>query len=231
MSTGTIVVIGGGLAGASAIGALRAEGHNDRLVLISAEPHLPYERPPLSKSYLAGTSTLTDALVHPADFYDTHDVELRLDQPASALDLDARTVQAGHETIGWDKLLLATGSAARRLPAVDRSGADVAYLRTVEDSDRIRAALQTGRRVVIVGAGWIGLEVAAAARTADCDVVVVEPLDEPLLRVVGKEVGHAFATLHRRHGVDLRTSTGLSSVTTSSRGDTAVVHMDDGTFV
>ena len=146
----------------------------------------------------------------------------------TAIDLDARTVHVGHEALGWERLVLATGSAARRLPPVDRSGAAVAYLRTVEDADRIRSALQPGRRVVVVGGGWIGLEVAAAARGADCDVVVVEPLAEPLLRVLGKEIGAAFADLHRRHGVDLRTSTGVASVASRGSGP-AVVRLDDGT--
>ncbi|GAA1929911.1 FAD-dependent oxidoreductase [Nocardioides marmoribigeumensis] len=221
--------MGGGLAGASAVGTLRDEGFTGDVVLVGAEPHLPYERPPLSKSYLAGDSTLTEAFVHAVEFYDTRDVDLRLGSPVTALDLDTHTVHVGHETIGYDRLLLATGSAARRLPPADRSGAAVAYLRTVEDADRIRAALRPGRRVVVVGGGWIGLEVAAAARGADCDVVVVEPLAQPLLRVLGEELGHAFATLHRGHGVDLRTSTGLASVTSREPGGPAVVRLDDGT--
>ena len=224
----TIVVVGGGLAGASAVGTLREEGYDGRLVLVGAERHLPYERPPLSKSYLAGTSSLDDALAHPASFYEARDVELRLGSPATSIDLEGRTVRVGSDELAWDRLVLATGSAARRLPSVDRSGAAVAYLRTVEDADRIRSALRPGRRIVVVGGGWIGLEVAAAARGADCEVVVVEPLDQPLLRVLGTEVGAAFADLHRRHGVDLRTSTGLASVTSRGSGP-AVVHLEDGT--
>jgi NADPH-dependent 2,4-dienoyl-CoA reductase/sulfur reductase-like enzyme len=225
---GTIVVVGGGLAGASAVGTLREEGYDGRVVLVGAEPHLPYERPPLSKGYLAGTSSFNDALTHPVEFWETHDVELRLGTPATTLDLERHTVDLDGETIAWDRLLLATGSVARRLPAADRSGAPVAYLRTLEDADRIRSALQPGCRVVVVGGGWIGLEVAAAARGADCDVVVVEPQAQPLLRVLGPEIGEAFAALHRRHGVDLRTSTGLTSVSTRGPGGPTVVHLDDG---
>ncbi len=231
----TFVIVGTGLAGATAAGTLREEGFAGRVVLVGAEPHLPYERPPLSKDYLAGKATLDDAFVHPVEFYDTRDIALRLGAPATALDFEAHTVHVGHERIHYDRLLLATGSAARRLQAADRSGATVAYLRTIEDADRIKAGLRPGRRVVIVGGGWIGLEVAAAARTAGCDVVVVEPLAEPLLRVLGPDVGRIFATLHRAHGVELRTSTNVAEIHSRPRtgsvadGVPAVVHLDDGT--
>jgi 3-phenylpropionate/trans-cinnamate dioxygenase ferredoxin reductase component len=210
----TLVIVGGGLAAATAAGTLREEGFAGRVVLVGAEAHLPYDRPPLSKGYLAGDATAADATVHPAEFYDTAGIELRLGTPASALDVEAHTVQVGQEQLGYGRLLLATGSSARRLPDADRSGAPVAYLRTVEDAERIKAALVPGRRLVIVGGGWIGLEVAAAARTAGCDVLVVESLTEPLVRVLGPTVGRAFAALHRRHGVDVRTSTNFEAITT-----------------
>ena len=235
--TQTFVVVGDGLAGASAAGTLREEGFEGRVLLIGSEPHLPYERPPLSKGYLAGKASLDDAFVHPVEFYDTRDIELRLGAAATGLDLDARTVTVDHETIGFDRLLLATGSRARRLPPADRSGATVAYLRTIEDSDRIKAGLRPGRRVVIVGGGWIGLEVAAAARTAGCDVVVIEPLAEPLLRVLGPTVGRIFAALHRSHGVELRTSTNLVEIHSRpvmgsvADGVPAVLQLDDGSAV
>jgi 3-phenylpropionate/trans-cinnamate dioxygenase ferredoxin reductase subunit len=231
----TFVIVGGGLAGATAAGTLREEGFSGRLVLVGAEPHLPYERPPLSKELLAGTKTFEDAFVHPVDFYDTRDIELRLGAPATGVDTAARTVTVGNETIGYDKLLLATGSTARRLPPADRSGATVAYLRTIEDAERIKAGLRAGRRVTVIGGGWIGLEVAAAARTAGCDVVVVEPLAEPLLRVLGPEVARIFAALHRRHGVELKTSTNVTDIRSrpatgaEADGVPATVHLDDGT--
>jgi NADPH-dependent 2,4-dienoyl-CoA reductase/sulfur reductase-like enzyme len=231
----TFVIVGGGLAGATAAGTLREEGFSGRLVLVGAEPHLPYERPPLSKELLAGTKTFEDAFVHPVEFYDTRDIELRLGAAATGLDLSAHTVTVGNETIGYDKLLLATGSSARRLPPADRSGATVAYLRTIEDAERIKAGLRAGRRVTVIGGGWIGLEVAAAARTAGCDVVVVEPLAEPLLRVLGPEVARIFAALHRRHGVELKTSTNVTDIRsrpatgTEADGVPATVHLDDGT--
>ena len=249
MSTGTgsgeetFVIVGGGLAAGTAAGTFREEGFTGRVVVVGAEPHLPYERPPLSKGYLSGDATLEDAFVHPVSFYTTRDIELWLGTPATSVDLDGHSVTVAGERIRYDRLLLATGSSARRLPAADRSGAPVAYLRTVEDADRIRTALQPGRRVVVVGGGWIGLEVAAAARTAGCDVVVVEPLEQPLLRVLGPTVGAAFAALHRRHGVELRTSSNVVELTTRpgphaadphphlSARRSAVVHLDDGTAV
>ncbi|HET6560443.1 MAG TPA: FAD-dependent oxidoreductase [Marmoricola sp.] len=235
MSNQTFVIVGAGLAGGTAAGTLREEGFPGRVVLVGAEPHLPYERPPLSKEYLAGKKTLEDAFVHPVEFYDTRDIDLRLGAPATGLDLDGHTVTLGHETIHYDRLLLATGSAARRLPPADRSGATVAYLRTIEDAERIKAGLRPERRVTVIGGGWIGLEVAAAARTAGCDVVVVEPLAEPLLRVLGPVVGRIFAKLHRSHGVEVRTSTNVTDIrsrpATGSVADgvPSVVHLDDGT--
>jgi len=235
MSTETFVIVGAGLAGATAAATLREEGFRGRVVVVGAEPHLPYERPPLSKEYLAGKKTLEDAFVHPVEFYDNREIELRLGAPATGLDLDARRVTVGHEHLGYDRLLLATGSSARRLPPADRSGATVAYLRDIEDAERIKAGLRPERRVTVIGGGWIGLEVAAAARTAGCDVVVVEPMAEPLLRVLGPEVARIFAALHRRHGVELKTSTNVVDIRSRpasgspSDGVPAVVHLDDGT--
>jgi 3-phenylpropionate/trans-cinnamate dioxygenase ferredoxin reductase component len=230
---GPVVIVGGGLAAATAAGTLREAGFTGSVVLVSAEQHLPYERPPLSKSYLAGDSAFEEAIVHPREFYDSHDVTLRLGAAATGIDLDAHAVVVGGERIGYARLLLATGSSARRLPLADDSGAAVAYLRTVEDSDRIKAALRPGRRLVILGGGWIGLEVAAAARTAGCDVVVVEPLAQPLLRVLGPTLGGTFAALHRGHGVEVRTSTNVTSIERHAASDDAAaeVHLDDGSTV
>jgi 3-phenylpropionate/trans-cinnamate dioxygenase ferredoxin reductase subunit len=235
MSTETHVVVGAGLAGATAAATLREEGFRGRVVLVGAEPHLPYERPPLSKELLAGKKSFEDAFVHPVEFYDTHDIELWLGTPVTGLDLGAHRVTVGRETVGYHRLLLATGSSARRLPPADRSGATVAYLRTIEDAERIKAGLRAGRRVTVIGGGWIGLEAAAAARTAGCDVVVVEPLDEPLLRVLGPRVGRIFANLHRSHGVEVKTSTNVVDIRSrpasgpAADGVPSVVHLDDGT--
>jgi 3-phenylpropionate/trans-cinnamate dioxygenase ferredoxin reductase component len=222
----TIVIVGGGLAAGKALEALRDGGFDGRVVLVAQEQHLPYERPPLSKGYLLGDQDLDSAFVHPATWYDDHDIELRLGRPATAVDVDSHTVAVAGEDLDYDRLLIATGATVRRLPAADESDAPVSYLRTIEDSNRIKASLLPGRRVTVVGGGWIGLEVAAAARTSGCDVTVVEALETPLLRVLGPEVARVFADLHRSHGVDLRTNVSVSSV--ESHAGAAVVHLDDG---
>jgi NADPH-dependent 2,4-dienoyl-CoA reductase/sulfur reductase-like enzyme len=202
--SGRIVIVGGGLAAGSAAAALRDAGYDGDVVLHAAEPHLPYERPPLSKGYLAGEKDADSLLVHPASWYAENDVEVRTGSQVERIDVDAHTVTAGGATEPFDRLLIATGASPRHLPAADESGAPVAYLRTREDSDRIRSALAPGRRIAVLGGGFLGLEVAAAARTAGAEVTVLESLDLPLLRVLGPEIGEVFADLHREHGVDLR---------------------------
>jgi 3-phenylpropionate/trans-cinnamate dioxygenase ferredoxin reductase subunit len=225
----TFVLVGTGLTTGTAVTELREAGFTGRLVVYGAEHHLPHERPPLSKGYLLGNDELDSVFVHPREWYDEHDVELRLGVEVTAVDPRAHTVTAGGTTEPYDRLLLATGASPRRLAMADDSGAPVAYLRTIEDSNRLKDNLQAGRRVAVVGGGWIGLEVASAARTYGCEAVVLETLDLPLLRVLGPEVAQVFADLHREHGVDLRTGIALSSVT--SDGDRAVVHLGDGTTV
>ena len=202
----TIIVVGAGLAGGTAVTELREQGYDGRLVLIGSEPHAPYERPPLSKGYLLGNDPIESAFVHEAQWYADHDVDLRLATTAKAIDLGRHEVAAG-ETFGYDRLLLATGSQPRRLRLADESGVPTAYLRTIEDSDRLKVAIAAGARIAVVGAGWIGLEVTAAARQAGCAVTVYEQADLPLLAVLGPEVAQAFADLHRAHGVDLRLGT------------------------
>jgi 3-phenylpropionate/trans-cinnamate dioxygenase ferredoxin reductase component len=225
----TIVVVGAGLAAAKAVEELRENGHTGPVIVYGDEPHLPYERPPLSKGYLVGNDPLDDAFVHDVDWYKTHDVELRLESPVTAIDRDAHEVvtEAGRQH--YDRLLLATGSTPRHLRIADESGAPVCYLRTIEDSDRLKGSFRAGSRVVVIGAGWIGLEVASAARGADCEVTVLESLDLPLLRVLGPEVAQKFADLHREHGVDLRTSVEVTGV--EQDGDRVVVRLADGETV
>lgn len=224
-----IVVVGGGMAGGSAVAALREQGYDGRLTVVTNEPHLPYERPPLSKGYLAGSTELGELMVRPQEWYVDHDVEVVTGRPARALDLGSRTVVVDGDELGFDKLLLATGSSARRIPALEASGAPVAYLRTIDESDLLRAAIGQGKRLAVVGGGWIGLEVAATAREAGCDVTVVEMLDVPLLRVLGAEVGSVFARLHRDHGVHLRTEVSVQGV--ERDGDGARVLLDGGATV
>ena len=192
----TFAIVGAGLAGARAAETLRAEGFDGRVVLFGAEAHLPYERPALSKGYLQGTAEAP--FVHPAEWYAEQDVDLRLGTKVTALDPAAHEVEtADGDRLRYTKLLLTTGSSVRRL-------ADAVTLRTLDDSDRLRAALRPGARVVIVGAGWIGLEVAAAARVAGAEVTVLEQAPAPLLAALGPEMAAVFARLHVEHGVDLR---------------------------
>ncbi|GLW70484.1 pyridine nucleotide-disulfide oxidoreductase [Kitasatospora phosalacinea] len=204
MDTG-IVIVGAGLAGAKAAEALRAEGYRGPVTLVGDEAERPYERPPLSKGYLLGKEEKEKVYVHPADWYAQHEVTLRLGTAATAVDPAGHTVTLeGGERLPFSKLLLATGSAPRTLPVPGGDGDFVRTLRRLGDSEQLRAAFRPGARVVIVGAGWIGLEAAAAARTAGAEVTVLEAAELPLLRVLGPEVARVFADLHRAHGVDLR---------------------------
>lgn len=205
-----IVIIGGGLAAAKAAGELREQGHTGPVTVVAGEPHRPYERPPLSKDVLLGKAEPDAAFVHDEGWYGDHDVELLMGTPAGAIDLGNRQVTVGDRQLGYDRLLLATGARPRRLPMADDSGAHVRYLRTIDDSTGLRADLKGS--VLLVGAGWIGLEVAAAARAAGADVTVVESAPLPLAGVLGPELATVFADLHREHGVDLRLGTSLESI-------------------
>jgi 3-phenylpropionate/trans-cinnamate dioxygenase ferredoxin reductase subunit len=201
----TYVIIGASMAGAKAAETLREEGFGGSIVLLGEELERPYERPPLSKGYLLGKDEKSSIYVHEEGWYAENDVDLRLGVTATALDVGARqVVLADGGTVGYDRLLLATGAAPRRLsvPGADLEG--VLYLRRVGDSERLAGALRGGGRVVVVGAGWIGLEVAAAAREFGCEVTVVEPEPGALHRHVGPELGAMFADLHREHGVTFR---------------------------
>jgi len=202
------VIAGGGLAAAKAAETLRDEGFDGEIVLLGAEPERPYERPPLSKGYLQGSDSRDSVYVHPAAWYAEHDVDLRQGVTVTAIDRGAHVVATADGTqVPYDKLLLATGASPRRLDPSSFPGSDreeVLYLRTLADSDRLRSAFQAGTRVVIAGAGWIGLETAAAARTAGCSVTVLEPQPGALHDQLGPELGEIFAGLHRAHGVEFR---------------------------
>jgi 3-phenylpropionate/trans-cinnamate dioxygenase ferredoxin reductase component len=201
----TYVIVGASMAGAKAAETLREEGFGGSIVLLGEEQERPYERPPLSKGYLLGKDERSSIYVHEESWYADNDVDLRLGVTATGLDVGARQVAlAGGGTVSYDRLLLATGAAPRRLsvPGADLEG--VLYLRRVGDSERLAEALHGGGRVVIVGAGWIGLEVAAAAREFGCDVTVVEPEPSALHRQLGPELGAMFTDLHREHGVVFR---------------------------
>jgi len=198
----SVVIVGGGLAGAKTAEALRDQGYDGAITLVAAEDELPYERPPLSKGYLMGKDDFEKAVVHPQEWYAEHDVDLRRGVRATAIDREAHEVELEDGTrLAYGALVLATGSEPRTL---DVPAAQPLTLRTHADADRIRATFGTGRRLAIVGGGWIGLEVAAAARAAGTDVTLVEGAEQPLLGVLGPEMGKVFADLHREHGVDLR---------------------------
>jgi 3-phenylpropionate/trans-cinnamate dioxygenase ferredoxin reductase component len=210
------LIVGASLAGAKAAEALRAAGHDGPVTLIGTETELPYERPPLSKAYLQGKAERTSIYVHPREWYADSGIELRLGATVTAIDRAVRQVTlADGSRLGYGKLLLTTGSAPRKLavPGADLDG--VLYLRTVGDSDRLRATFQQASRVTVIGAGWIGLEAAAAAREAGADVTVLEVAQLPLLQVLGPEVAQVFARLHRDHGVDLRTDVQVTELTGS----------------
>ena len=206
-----IIVVGAGLAAGTAVTELREQGYDRELIVFGSEIHPPYERPPLSKGYLLGNDPIENAFVHEAAWYAEHDVDLRTSTTVTAIDPGGHEITADGETFGYDKLLLATGAEPRRLRLADESGTPTAYLRTIEDSDRLKVAFAAGAKVGIIGAGWIGLEVAAAARIAGCEVTVFEQAELPLLAVLGPEVAQAFADLHRAHGVDLRLGVTVSA--------------------
>lgn len=230
MSDRTFVIVGASLAGAKAAETLRAEGFDGRVVLIGEEAERPYERPPLSKEYLKGEAGREKIYVHDEGWYAEHDVDLRTGVRVTAVERAAHEVtlsSGGSER--YDKLLLATGSAPRRLPVPGGELDGVNYLRTVGDSDRLRDALASAARVLVIGAGWIGLETAAAARHHGAEVIVVEPESSPLYRVLGPELGGVFAAIHRDHGVDLRLGAGVSELRGAGRVESVV--LSDGTEI
>ncbi|WIX78354.1 FAD-dependent oxidoreductase [Amycolatopsis carbonis] len=225
------VIVGAGLAGAKAAEALRAQGFTGRVTLIGDEPDRPYERPPLSKDFLAGKAERDSVFVHEEGWYSEHDVDLRLGATATAIDRDNHVVRLdGGETVGYDKLLLATGSSPRHPPIPGADAEGVHYLRRLGDSAKLKATLTAGTRLAVIGAGWIGLEVAAAAREAGAEVTVLEVAELPLLAVLGREVATVFADLHRARGVDLRLGVHVKAITTDE-GKATGVRLDDGTEV
>jgi 3-phenylpropionate/trans-cinnamate dioxygenase ferredoxin reductase component len=200
----TFVIVGGGLAGAKAAETLRAEGFTGDIVLFGDESEVPYERPPLSKDYLLGKKPRESAYVHPAEWYAENSVDLRTGVSVAAIERPTHTVIVEGGTQHYDKLLLATGAAPRHLDIPGEALDGVRTLRKLPDSDALREEFTRGRRVVIVGSGWIGLETAAAASIAGCHVTVVEPQPTPLYYAIGPELGGVFTALHQANGVEFR---------------------------
>src|SRR5919202_3513825 len=224
-----VVLVGGGLAAAKTAQSLRKRGYEGELTLLTAEPHRPYERPGLSKGYLQGSSSRDALFVHDADWYRQQGVDLHTGTNVVALDRERREVRtASGDRFGYDSVLLATGAVPRRLeiPGGDLDG--VQYLRTLDDSDALRERFAAGRRVVIVGGGWIGLEAAAAARAAGCTVTVIEPAPQPLLRVLGTQMALVFADLHRAHGVRFRLGVSVEAFVRDGAARVAGVRLTDG---
>jgi 3-phenylpropionate/trans-cinnamate dioxygenase ferredoxin reductase subunit len=226
----TFVIVGASLAGAKAAETLRVEGFDGRVLLVGEEPQTPYERPPLSKEYLRGEKGFDQAAVHDAGFYEAQGIELRTETVVVEVDLAAsEVVLASGERAHYDRLLLATGAAPRRLsvPGAELDG--VFYLRTVADSDALRGAITPDQPVVVIGAGWIGAEVAASARQLGAPVAMVEMASLPLERVLGPEVGAIYRDLHAAHGVELHFGVGVESF--EGRAAVGRVRLSDGTVL
>jgi 3-phenylpropionate/trans-cinnamate dioxygenase ferredoxin reductase subunit len=221
----TFVVVGANLAGGAAVRTLRDEGFDGRIILIGDEPEPPYERPPLSKAYLRGEDEEPTSLL-PEPWYAEQGIELRLGVRARRIDLDARAVELEEgERVRFDALLLATGGRPRELPGVPRSER-ITYLRRIADADRIRGHLGPGRRLAIVGAGFIGTEVAASARMLGTEVTLIDPGTAPLKRALGPEMGGVVAGIHRDHGVELRLGASVEGV--EEAGGAVRVGIEDG---
>jgi len=223
-----VVAIGAGQAGAALAARLRSGGHAGPITLIGEEPILPYQRPPLSKGYLLGEMGADRLTLRSADFYAEHNIALRLGAPVSAIDPKARTVTLGTGTIRYDDLVLTTGSVPRRLPAaIGGDLAGVYTVRTIADVDAERAEFSPGRRLVIVGGGYIGLEAAAVAAKLGLDVTVLEMAPRILQRVAAPETSDYFRALHTAHGVKILESTGLERLL-GEAGHVAAARLTDG---
>jgi 3-phenylpropionate/trans-cinnamate dioxygenase ferredoxin reductase subunit len=227
----TFVIVGAGMAGGKAVETLREEGFDGRVVLLGAEPERPYERPPLSKDYLRGEAERGGVyLQEDAGWYEQHDVELRTSTTVESLDAAGRAVVlAGGERLEYDALLLATGAEPKRPPIAGADLDGVHVLRTFEDSDALRAVLDAGGRLVVVGAGWIGCEVAASARQKGMEVALVEPQSVPLEGVLGPELGAIYRDVHADHGVALHLGTGVEAIEGAGRAER--VRTSDGTVL
>jgi 3-phenylpropionate/trans-cinnamate dioxygenase ferredoxin reductase subunit len=228
MTQTTLAIIGASLAGAKAAEAARASGYDGRVVLVGDEPVAPYERPPLSKAVLRGEADPDTARVHPEGFYAAHDIEVVTDHVAG-VDVGAgrrRIRLTAGDAIEFDTAVLATGSRPRTLHVPGSDLAGVHHLRTVADAIALRDAISAGSRVAVIGAGWIGTEVAASARQSGRDVVMIDPAPVPLQRVLGTEIGSVFRRLHHDHGVELRLGAGVTELRGGNRVEAVV--LDDG---
>jgi len=229
-SSDTFVIVGAGMAGGKAAETLREEGFDGRIVLVGAEPHRPYERPPLSKDFLRGESEQPAWLQADESWYAANDVELRTSSVVQSIDAGATAVVlSGGERLDYSRLLVATGGQPRGLPVPGGDLDGVLLLRTIENSNAIRATFDGGGRLVVIGGGWIGCEVAASARQKGMDVTLVESLELPLLRVLGPELGAFYRDVHKEHGVDLRFGAGVEAIEGAGRAER--VRLADGSTI
>jgi 3-phenylpropionate/trans-cinnamate dioxygenase ferredoxin reductase subunit len=209
----TVVIVGASVAGAKAAAGARTSGFDGRVVLVGDEHELPYERPPLSKAVLRGEADEETTRVHDADFYAANNIELLTGRTVEALDVDAHEVRLdGNDVVSFTAAVLATGAEPRRLAIAGSALAGVHYLRSLDDSRRLGDAIRGAERVAVIGAGWIGSEVAASARQMGAAVVLVDPAPTPLHRVLGDEIGDVFRRLHADHGVTLRLGAGVAAL-------------------
>jgi 3-phenylpropionate/trans-cinnamate dioxygenase ferredoxin reductase component len=223
----TFGIVGGGLAGAGAAATLRAEGFDGRVVLVSEELWMPYERPPLTKDFLAGASVASAAYVHPPSFYAEHDIELMAGAQATGYDAATGDLELDHAAVlRCEALLLASGSASRRIPLSGGDADNVLTIRTFDDASRARERLTPGAHVVCIGAGWSGMEVAATARNSGCEVTVVDPGPVPLANVLGEQIGRFYRLVHETHGVTFRM--GRSVVVLSPADGGTAIELDNG---
>ncbi|HEY0103545.1 MAG TPA: FAD-dependent oxidoreductase [Brevundimonas sp.] len=208
-----VLIIGAGHAGGTVAALLRQYGHEGEIVLAGEEPAPPYQRPPLSKAWLKGETDLEGLLLRPESFYAEHGIELRLGASATAINAAARTVIFADGAVeSYDALILATGSTARKLTIPGAERPELLELRTLVDAERLKAALGPGRRLAIIGGGYVGLEAAASARALGSDAVVVERMDRVLARVASHTLSDFFTGYHRRHGVEILTSAEVTAV-------------------
>ncbi|KRA24105.1 pyridine nucleotide-disulfide oxidoreductase [Microbacterium sp. Root61] len=219
------VIVGGGMAAGTAAATLRREGFDGDVTVIAEESHLPYQRPPLSKGYLAGTEGADKVILHPADWYAERGVDVRTETAVTRLYPGGRSLDLSDgSSLGYDAVLLATGAAPRRLPLPGHELPGVHTLRRLDDSDALAGELRGGgRRLVLIGSGWIGMEVAATARVLGNEVTVLERDPVPLALAVGPQMGEVFRRLHLEKGVDLRTSVDVERIVGSSHVEAVVV--------
>ncbi len=226
----TFIIVGASLAGAKAAQTFRDEGFTGKVILLGDEPLRPYERPPLSKEYLQGKVGVDKVFVHDEDYYQKHDIDLRLSTRVQSLDAKNReVVLASGEQLAYDAVLLTTGAEPRHLTVAGSDLEGILYLRTVADSDRLQAAIREVDRVVVIGGGWIGCEVAASARQLGAEVAVIEAANLPLERVLGPELGAFYRDVHVDHGVEWHLGNGVAELRGSPRADE--VRLADDTVV